>query len=921
VTRYARLAAALAAAYVPVSAVAGPENLAPSAKVSASSEFSDQYVARLAVDGVIPKALSLVDVGQAWAVNGATYGGQAWFALEWDQPVTVAEVVYYGRTAFLLGECFRAYSLWADDAVEPIATGEFERGHGPQVIAFEPRQVRRLELRFTSFYGGPNAGAAEIQVYGEPVPREQLGKFLPDGWEAPDDSPELRRLVDERGLGFDALVLVERREMNPSHVYTAAIEGFAPGGGLYLLSPPTPDGELTRLVDSPEGQIMDCDVSYDGRQVIFSWRKDASDGYHIYRVNADGTELTQLTEGAWHDYNACWLPDGGIAFLTTRSLRVGLCFTTPSGILNRMNADGSDVRPLSANYVNDFSPSVLPDGRILYSRWEYVDRPAIPVQSLWTIHPDGTGLSVYYGNRVLSPASILEAKAVPGTTKILATLTAHNGPIRGALGLIDRELGENAQEAIVNLTPSVNIGHVDQGDGNSVQGPWESPQPIDPHHFLASAKGTIYLGDDQGRFAMVRRGGTPLGYYSPVPLRPRERPPVVSDTAIPEPSQPESATVFLLDAYAGLEPYVPRGSIKQLCVIEEMPKPHRIEALGFGFQRPVISCGATYAVKKVWGYVPVEADGSAHFTVPANRALYFEALDDHGRAVQRMRSFTHLAPGERQGCIGCHEARRTAPPVHSAAALEHAPDTPRPPSWGVSGFSYPDVVQPVLDRHCVRCHSGPTPPKRIDLTGDQTDWFSMSYDVLTHAYVSWIDTRNGQEANILRITPGEWGSPASKLTGILMSGHPDGQGQPRFAMSEEERRVILTWIDLNVPYYGTYDVDDPSLEGGRRIYPADLPQTVADVSARRCASCHSQGPPARDYVRITHPELNDFAVAPLAKAAGGRGSCGESVFTSTDDPDYRRLVAAFEPVTDRLARTPRMDMPGAKPAELDCSCL
>ncbi len=895
-----------------------PHNLAPRAKATASSEYSPQYAARLATDGVIPEPFSGADAGYAWAVNGPQAGDRASFTLEWDRPVQIAEVDYYGRTAFLIEECWKDYELYLDADPTPVAKGTFELGAGPQRIALQPRQARKLTLRFLNSYGGANPGAAEIQVFDESTPEGWLPRFRAGGWDQPAESPELAAAVRAGKIGFDRLLLVERHELNPSHVYTDCCEGFAPGGGIYALSPPTPDGKLTRLLDSSQGEILDLDLSYDAREVVFSWRRTGAEPYHLFRMNVDGSGLTQLTRGRWHDYNACWLPDGDIAFISTRACTFALCYVTPSGVLHRMDRDGGHVRRLSANYVNDFTPSVLPDGRILYTRWEYVDRPAIPIQSLWTINPDGTCLAAYYGNRVLSPASFLEARPIPGTTQILCTLTSHNGPIRGAVGVIDRAQGINAQEAIRNLTPQVDIGRVDQGDGNSIRGEWENPYPLDAECFLVSGRGNVYLGDLAGRWARILPRGPAMGFYDPQPVRARPVPPVLANAYAAR--EEREATVYLLDVYQGLTPTVKRGEVKQIAVVEEVHKPLRTEVMGFGFQRPVISCGATYAVKRLWGYASVAADGSARFRVPADTPLYFMALDEHGQALQRMRSFAHFAPGEVRSCIGCHEARNRPPSVTRSGAPFGPPQELAPPEWGPVDFDYSRLVQPVLDRNCVCCHGGVAPPKGLDLTGEVTDWFNVSYDNLIRGYVSWIDTRNGQEANILQIAPLTWGSPASKLAKVLISGHPGPDGKLRIRLQAAEMRRILAWIDLNVPYYGTYEMAYPSNEGGRRIYPERLEAVLADVSRRRCAVCHASGIPSRGFVRLTDPEMNDFLLAPLAKAAGGRESCGKPVFSSKSDLDYLALLATFEPVRAMLAARPRMDMPGAKPAQANQSC-
>ena len=914
-----------------------PENLALKARAIADSEYSGQYLARFAVDDQIPAAGSRADVGKAWCARGATHRNGATLKMEWPDEVTIAEIVYYGRTGWFAEECWKDYEVCLNGAPQPVAKGRFQMGHGPQRIKLAaPAKARSLALRFLSSYGGANPGASEIQVFAVSPPANALPKFVKLGRGTPspvDDtervksSPELAADLKAGRLGFEKLLLIKRRELNPSHVYTYHVEGFAAGGGLCIHDVRT--SETRELVASPEGQILDCDISYDGKEILFSWRKKKTEGYHLFVINTDGSGLRQITDGPWHDYNACWLPDGGIAFVSTRESRFAYCWVSPVGVLHRMERNGSRVQRLSANIVNDFTPSVLPDGRVIYSRWEYVDKPAIPVQSLWTIHPDGTGLAGYFGNRVLSPATFMEARAIPGSDKVLCVLTSHNGPCRGALGIIDRRRGVNAQAAIENITPWLRIGAVDKGSGNDVRGPYESPFPLDDKLLLVSRRGTLMVRDYAGTrmTEIVAAGKDGLGFYNAQPLRPRQRPPVLN-SMLTEASNDGCATVVLQDVYNGLEPHVRRGEIKQICVVQEMKKEVRtdVKNRAFGFQFPVISCGATYAAKTVWGFAPVAPDGSASFQVPAGIPIYFMALDEHGRALQRMRTFTHLMPGETQGCVGCHDHRLSTTPPKFAAAAKTTPAQLEPPEWSRVGFDYSTIVQPVLDRHCVRCHSGPTPPNKVDLTGDKTDFFNVSYESLARGrqrhgsegeygnpYTSWIPTYNGMEANILEITPLAWGSPRSKLADLLLAGHPDAGGSPRVQLSEDERRRIFTWIDLNVPYYGTAETSHPDAKGCRRMYPPALDATLSNVAARRCASCHVHGVPREVWTRIEHPQKNSFLMAPLARSAGGSQACGKVIFQNTNDADYQTILKTFEPVTQAMKEKPRIDMPGGVP--------
>lgn len=920
-----------------------PENLAAKARISANSEYSKNYEARFVADGHISDAGARNDPGKAWCVQGETHRGGAELTFEWQQPVAVSVIVYYGRTAWFMNECWKDYELYADNEAAPLLSGRLEMKHGPQLISLpRARTARKIVLKFTSSYGGPNPGASEIQIFSKSLSAEDLTEMnrsllLQSGPYYRNDlelaqRPGSKRLVDDlcRGrLGFSSLVVVQRHATEPSHVYTYHNEGFRPGGGLYLLTPGENGGQLRQLVGSPEGQILDCDLSYDGREILFSWRRNEGDFYQLYRIGVDGTGLKQITGHASYNFNGCWLPDDGIAFLSTRKPAFAYCWTSPVGVLYRMDRDGGNVRRISANYLNDFTPSIMNDGQIIYGRWEYVDRPAIPIQSLWTVNPDGTSLAVYYGNRVLSPATFIEPQAIPGDTRILCTMTAHNGPCRGAVGIIQPALGVNAQQAIRNLTPEVDIGRVDRGDGNQIRGLYESPYPLDQEYFLVSRGGTILLRDYDGtKQVVLLREKDGMGFYNARPVRGRPRPPV-RPSVLPDKAD-DWATVILQDVYHGLEPHVKRGEIKQICVVQEIEKPKMAETRyrAFGFQFPVVSCGATYAPKKVWGYVPVAEDGSALFKAPAGLPLYFMAIDAQGRTVQRMRSFTNFMPGEVQGCVGCHEPRNHTPgrgvrPV-AIMRLGGEPQPPSPPEWGVRGFSYAHIVQPVLDRHCVSCHSGIAPPKGVDLSGDMTDFFSVSYENLArqgppgqNPYTKWIPTYNGQEANILIITPKSWGSPASRLAEIVLTGHPDEHGKRRVELDEAGRRRILTWIDLNVPYYGTSLSNYYDRTGCRQMIPPQFEQVFQDVARRRCASCHGADDkgmatiPRKIWLRVTNPRLNNFLLAPLAADAGGTEGCGKAVFESIQDPDYQAILKTFEPLHEMLRELPRMDMVGA----------
>ncbi len=982
------LPAAVAAVPAVVTAAgAGPENLATAAQVSASSQFSDEYGPGKAITGMIPSDFE-PDHGD-WAVRGTPDG---WFELHWAQPVEAAQIVYYARQTSPLLECFKDYAVYLNDASEPVVRGTLEHRRGPQLIGFPRQPVTKIRIVFPSVHpDSPNPGAAEIAVYPSPVTAAQLAELQVPPNEKTPEAQALRQDLIAGRLGFRDILLVKRKPLDISHVYVYHVEGYRPGGGLYIFTPEEKGGQLSCLFDAGEGMIITADLSYDGREIVFALRRgghvasspvshiedisrypEEASNYQLFRIGIDGAGLTQLTHGSYNNLDPCWLPDGGIAFISDRKPAYAYCWVTTSPVLYRMERDGSQQKRLSANYLMDFTPSVLNNGRIIYTRWEYVDRAACPIQSLWSINPDGTGLAGFYGNRVLSPGTFMDAQPIPNTECVIATATNHNGPCRGAIVAIDTTKGANARESVRNLTPEIDIyahrvGGGPYGNGMlecGIHGAYEKPLAIDEQRFLVSRGGVVQIRDFAAHAASLLFPRDGMGFYSPQPIRAQPVPLVLAardiTAQLPEDGSVSGnwATVVMQDVYSGLEPQVKRGEIRQIAVVQEVEKsthspfnnkepdgPGMRTLPVFGFQFPLVSCGATYAPKKVWGLADVSADGSAAFRVPSEVPIYFLALDGEGRALQRMRTFTHLMPGETQGCVGCHADRNAAAPravrrTEGPAALPPGPlrfpvQELRPPAWGVKGFSYREVVQGVLDRNCIACHNEREQPGSVDLTGDLTDFFNVSYDVLCRTgtqgeqnwmshgspsgaeydkvrgmspYVEWIWTINGSETNILEIAPRRWGSPASRLAEVIRDGHPGKDGKPRVNVPDEDRRRVYLWMDLNIPYYGTSSSNHKAELGSRRMLPLDLDATLSEVAGRRCAGCHQGAVPRKFYTRVLNPEKNSFLLAPLAREAGGTQKCGQPVFASAADPDYQRVLRTFEPIQALLRQRPRADM-------------
>ncbi len=655
----------------------GIENLASKAVISASGRRDATYDSKYVADGEIPGAGSKDERLEVWCLR-QHISKNAWISFQWQEPVEIASVVYWGRSTSD-ADNFSSCKVFIDGDDEAIASVKLAKGTQAQVIAL-PKKVRAKNLRllFPTNYGGAKPGAAEIGVFSEIPSDAQIYDYT---YRSVSLSPEMLEKLTGNELGFTKLLAVERYSLLPTHVYTYHQEGFRPGGGLWIFDLAGGKVEKTKIFDSPRGEILDANLNYDGRTILFSWKKTAKDYFQLYTISIDGSGLKQLTKHLSNNFNASFLPDGGIVFLSDRKPAFAYCWQTTTPILWRCDGDGSDQQRISSNYLNDFTPAVLGSGKVMFSRWEYVDKPAIPIQSLWTINPDGTKLEGLFGNRTLSPATFMDAREIPGSkSKILCVLTSHNGECRGAIGIVDPALGGNAQGAIRNLTPEYDIGKVDTGDGNHIRGLYLNPYPLNGKYYLVSKKGDVELRDYDGAFrellAVQRQG---VGFYNPQPIRKRKREKLIASSIKPgfNANSDNWATIMMQDVYNGLGNSVPRGTIKKLAVVQEIEKPVGVnpDLRAFGFQFPVVSCGATYAPKKIWGYATVAPDGSANFKVPAQKPIYFLPLDEKGMAVQRMRTFTHLMPGEVQSCVGCHAdrnyatAKTTDAPTHRPTAM------------------------------------------------------------------------------------------------------------------------------------------------------------------------------------------------------------------------------------------------------------
>lgn len=685
-------------------------------------------------------------------------------------------------------------------------------------------------------------------------------------------------------------------------------------------------GAADVLFDAQGGSVRDPQVHYDGERILFSYRRAQTDFYHLYEINRDGTGLRQITDGPFDDIEAAYLPDGDIVFISTRCRRWVNCWMTQVGTIHRCGPDGRNIRPISANTEHDNTPWVLPDGRILYTRWEYVDRSQVEFHHLWAMSPDGTGQAVYYGNQ-RPHIVMIDAKPIPGTTEVLACFSPGHGVTdhAGIATIVSPDLGPDEPA----FARALHRGRLIR-----------DPYPLSSDLFMAARDTEIILLNRAGQLQVVHAHKGPGQVHEPRPLAGRPRETVLVPRAHPS---DDKGLLVLANVYQGRNMAgVQRGDIRRLLVLESLPKP-----VNFSGGPDLTSWLGTFTLQRVLGTVPVEADGSASFYVPAHRQIFFVALDEKDLSVKRMQSFTSVMPGEVLGCTGCHEPRTLTPEhqtPHGLQALRRAPSEIEPFA------SYPDVldfardIQPILDRHCVSCHGYERREGGVLLGGDLGPTWSHAYFSLL-AWQQVADGRNG----LGNQPPRSLGSSASALLKKVDGSHHDVRA------SDAEWRTLWLWIESGAPYAGSYaglrNAEDQKREGQAmgRVFAG-----ASAVLGQRCASCHTStniadakpktlpfeakveerrkqaGRPTAEYERIvfendpiarysvhvllnfSRPERSLLLLAPLAKDAGGFGTCGYA-FAGTEDPEYQALLAAIRQGKAAFDLKPRYATEGFQP--------
>ncbi|MDR2754411.1 MAG: discoidin domain-containing protein [Planctomycetaceae bacterium] len=699
---------------------------------------------------------------------------------------------------------------------------------------------------------------------------------------------ELRRQIAFANplLNFNELLFVKKHRGKFNHMCDQYYGVNLPsGGGIFVLSNPFgKDGkkpEIRNLLENSvvqsgrltgkklvTGSFLAPDISFNARELAFAYvecegdtaqrfHTDPSKGhwhegrcFHIFTCNIDGSDLRQITDGTWNDFDPCWLPNGRMAFITERRggyLRCGR--ECPTYTLFDMNPDGSQIRCLSYHETNEWQPSVTHDGRILYTRWDYPDRHGCTAHHPWITTLDGRDSRHVHGN--FSPRNKradmeLDCRMIPDSPKFVATAAPHHGQAYGSLILVDPQVeDDDAMAPVKRLTPE--IAFPESQGGTQVYG---TPFPLSEKYYLAVADFSItadqgaewhnknyargdygiYLVDAFGNKELIYRDPE-IGCNSPIPILPKPTPPAPpqqisadiepqfyldplrdKNNLLPKLSQ---GTISIVNVYQALRPFPEGTKLKELRVLQLIPMsvpsgrpPHEI-----GFREPTSSDSVVLA-RYVLGTVPIEDDGSVHFTVPPRRELLLQVLDENGLAVQSMRSSLYLHDGEMLSCNGCHE-QKTSASLRTATipkAFQRSPSLLKPDHPDANPFSYPRLVQPVLDKNCVSCHA----EERVKGTANvpnlakdpiKNKWYA-SFNELVPKYGFY------SYGEPLRTMPGKFGARNSKLYEILKNGHYDVK------LTSEEMHRLTLWLDCVSIFYGVYEKEGGEAQlRGEIVYP------------------------------------------------------------------------------------------------------
>ena len=646
-------------------------------------------------------------------------------------------------------------------------------------------------------------------------------------------------------LDFDKILFIKRHDsVGVFHMCDQYYGCNArPGGGLFVLCDPLGDNpKLSNVLENcvvergrlkgdnlSAGAFLSPELSYDGKTILlaytqagayekhqgqeaYEWGPEIS--YHIFKVNVDGSGLVQLTDGPDDDFDPCFLPNGRIVFISERRggyLRCGR--HCPVYTMFSMEPDGSDIICISFHETHEWHPSVNNDGMLVYTRWDYVDRDTNIAHHIWTSFPDGRDPRSFHGNyparRESRPWMEMSIRAIPGSHRYVATTGSHHGNAFGSLVMIDPRIEDDlAMSQLTRLTPDAPFP---EAEGIPIRDymRYGTPWPLSEDDYLcvyddeAKNRG-IYWIDRFGNRELLYRDPS-ISCLSPIPLRPRRQPPVLPSRTVQTTGDIERAggkvpqeTIAVVNVYDSDFAWPEGSKAAALRIIQLLPKTTPPP------NEPRIGIANQTNARAVLGTIPVEPDGSAYFEAPVGKAIYFQALDERGMAIQSMRSVTYVHPGEQMSCLGCHERKHRASnqPARKPLALQRPPSKIKGDVDGSNPFNYVRLVQPVLERNCVACHQE---KKTLDLAGviEGNNGWTRSYNNLAEKYGFYFHVSNGSINEGIhggsRTTPGEFGAKAAALLSYMDERHCGVK------LPDEDFHRLTLWLDCNSEFYGSYE--------------------------------------------------------------------------------------------------------------------
>jgi hypothetical protein len=579
------------------------------------------------------------------------------------------------------------------------------------------------------------------------------------------------------------------------------------------------------------------DLSCDARTLLFAAGPNPT---CIYRYDLGSSEVVRLTDGKHvHQYQPrvdagritsassaypCWLPNGRIVFATERDGKGDRCGGVTTCLWS-MKADGSDAYPISWHETPESHPAVDCDGKLVYTRWDYIDRNYQAMHNLWTCFPDGRDPRAAHGNYALphyrgqrsmpylQPALEFHIRPVRGEPgKYLALAGTHHIALPGVPILIDLNQPDDYRTAQIrllvgHLLPAESIAGA-PGDfgGRGQPAPgfgYVTPWPLSSEFYMASDMKNLLLLDRWGNVVPLLCWKGPGPVCSPRPLQARPLPPVIP-TATWQGERRNApdhrrATISILNVYdadfawpAGV---VEEKRIKALRILQIVPRP----VVQWGMHHPLI------IPRMVLGTAPVEEDGSAYFEAPVEKLLSFQALDADGLAIQGMKSGTYVHPGEQLSCQGCHEAKPRVPSYgRNSRALSRPPSKLQPDVDGSLPLTFARLVKPVFENKCVTCHKkegkGPA-----DLS-ENAKIRHKGYGI--YRITSWGSGTGGG----YRSAPYAIGAHGSALGNTLLKSH-------RNRLTPDEFHRVTLWLDCNSMPWTAFDDMEAQQRGGI-VWPA-----------------------------------------------------------------------------------------------------